>query len=92
MAGHYWHYTRKERKEMTTKTISDDDYLRLVGLLTLAADHRKALRAIERAACQLTGDADDTGSHTGDTVWGGSRDTADGLLAVLGITVVHEED
>lgn len=82
--GHYWHYTRKET---AMRTISYDDYLRLVGLLTLAADHRRVLRGIERAACGITGDADDAGSHTGDTVWGGSRDTADGLLAVLGITV-----
>lgn len=71
---------------MTKTAISQDDYLRLVGLLTLAADHCRALRDIERAACGITGDEDDVGSHTGDAVWGGDR-TADQLLDVIGITV-----
>jgi hypothetical protein len=32
-----------------TRTIGYDDYLRLCGLLTLAADHRTALEAIGAA-------------------------------------------
>lgn len=69
---------------MTKKTISQDDHLRLVGLLTLAADHRKALDAIERSACGITGQR--PGHHTSDVVWGGDLD-ADQLLDVIGITV-----
>lgn len=67
------------------KTISQDDYLRLVGLLTLAADHRKALDDINRSACALTGEA--PGHHTTDTIWGGYQHSADDLLHLLGITV-----
>ena len=46
---------------MTITTISADDRLKLIGLLTLAADHRLALDAIERAACRITGDARNAG-------------------------------
>jgi hypothetical protein len=68
------------------KTISQDDYLRLVGLLTLAADHRKALEDIERSARAITGEQDDYG-QTADVVWGGTKYTAARLLDVLDITV-----
>lgn len=67
------------------KIISRDDYLRLVGLLTLAADHRKALDDINRSACALTGEA--PGYHTTDTVWGGYQHSADDLLHLLGMRV-----
>jgi hypothetical protein len=74
---------------MTKKTISQDDYLRLVGLLTLAEDHRKAIEAIERSACAITGETPSGagGTHTGDTVWGGYHYSVDELLRLLDITV-----
>lgn len=72
---------------MTKKTISQDDYLRLLGLLTLAADHRRALEAIERSACGITGTDPDAGSLTSDTVWGGHLMSGDDLLRLLDITV-----
>jgi len=65
--------------------ISQDNYHRLVGLLTLAADHCRALRAIERSAIALT--QDELGGHTSDTVWGGFDRTPDELLALLGIAL-----
>lgn len=68
------------------KTISYDDYLRLLGLLTLAADHRKEMDAILRSACAITGDEPNAGGHTDDVIWGGNRDIH-GLLDVLSITV-----
>jgi hypothetical protein len=69
------------------KTISYDDYLRLVGLLALAADHRRMLEAIERSACTITGDEPAEGGHTGDAIWGGSDHTPARLLELLGIAV-----
>lgn len=72
------------------KTISYDDYLRLVGLLTLAADHRKALGDIERSACALTGQTPGAGGHTSDEIWGQERGVQ-GLLEVLDIVVQKEE-
>jgi hypothetical protein len=72
---------------VTKKTISQDDYLRLLGLLTLAADHRKALEAIERSACAITSVAPEAGTHTSDTVWGGYLLSTDELLSLLDITV-----
>jgi hypothetical protein len=62
-----------------------DDYLRLVGLLKLAADHRKVLEWIERSACALTGEEKD--GHTSDIVMGGYDRTAAQLLELLGIAV-----
>lgn len=67
------------------KGMSYDDYLRLVGLLTLAADHRKSMEAIERSAMALVGETE-TGGHVGDAVWGNAHDAAS-LVCVLGITV-----
>jgi len=69
------------------KPMSYDDYLRLTGLLTLAADHRKALDAIERSACAITGDRPEDSGHTSDAVWGGRDSTAAELLRLLGIPV-----
>jgi hypothetical protein len=68
-----------------TKSLSYDDYLRLAGLLALAADHRRMLEAIDRAACAITGDEPAAGSHTSDAVWSGDRSLAD-VLMLLGIT------
>lgn len=62
-----------------------DNYLRLIGLLTLAADHRKMMQALERSACAITGD-DVDGGHTADAIWGDTHDAAS-LLRVLGIPV-----
>jgi hypothetical protein len=68
------------------QTITYDDYLRLCGLLKLAADHRHELELIDRTACALFGIA--TGSLVSDEVWAGSpHGDAEPLLAVLGITV-----
>lgn len=66
------------------KTISHDDFLRLLGLLTLAADYRKKLVDIERSARAITGDKEL--GHTGDAVWADVH-SARSLLAALGITV-----
>lgn len=67
------------------KTISYDDYLRLCGLLALAADHGKALKAIEHSALGITGEQ--PGSTTSDAVWGGYIYTAAELLDNLEIAV-----
>lgn len=70
----------------TEKTkISRNDYLRLVGLLTLASSHNRALQQIEKAAIEITGEFE-TGGHSGDEIWGFDQD-ADALLSRLGITV-----
>ena len=78
----------------TTKTsISQDDYLRLVGLLTLARDHNRALSDIRLSAVAITGEYDDTGlggevyGHTGDAVYDDNGGNADALLRKLGIKV-----
>ncbi len=67
------------------KTISHDDYLKLVGLLTLAADHRKQIDAIEHAALALLGE--ELGGHVSDEIWVGQHGSAQRLLEVLGIRV-----
>lgn len=63
-----------------------DDYLRLTGLLTLAADYRKMLDAIEQSACAITGQTPLAGGHTSDAVWVDGY-SADRLLQLLGIPV-----
>jgi hypothetical protein len=69
-----------------TKSLTYDDYLRLTGLLTLAADHRTMLLAILRSACAITGDEPSAGGHTDDAIWGDTH-SARSLLEVLGIPV-----
>ena len=64
-------------------TMPYDDYLRLTGLLTLAADHRKILEAIERSACAITGQQVEDGGHTSDAIWTPGYST-DRLLRLLG--------
>jgi hypothetical protein len=67
---------------VTTKTMSYDDYLRLVGLLKLASDHRAILELLDRSARALTGDK--PLGHTSDAVWG--RDySPEELLSLLNI-------
>lgn len=65
-------------------TIAYDDYVRLWGLMALAADHRQALRDIERSACRLLGEG--PLGHTADAVWCGDK-TPRELLDILGIPV-----
>jgi len=50
------------------KTLTYDDYLRLTGLLVLAADHRRMLESIEQSALSITGEEKD--GHTSDCIWG----------------------
>lgn len=69
----------------TDKTeISKSEYLQLVGLLTLASQHERAMEDIRTAALQITGETDDCG-HTCDAIWNGY--SADELLGKLGIKV-----
>ena len=74
-------------------TISYDDYLRLVGLLTLAKDHNRALADIRHSALAITGEYDDIEvqgeyyGHTSDAVYDDNSNDANALLRKLGITV-----
>lgn len=69
-----------------TTTLTYDDYLRLTGLLTLAADYRKMLDAIEQSACAITGQTPLAGGHTSDAIWVDGY-TPQRLLELLGIPV-----
>ncbi|MGI4789230.1 MAG: hypothetical protein ACRYFS_10330 [Janthinobacterium lividum] len=77
----------------TPKTsISRNDYLRLLGLLTLAKDHNKALSALQRSAEEITGETGDgteSGNygHTADAIYDEGSNSIDALLRKLGITV-----
>lgn len=66
------------------KTISHDDYLRLLGLLVLAESHRQALTDIERSARAITGDQEL--GHTDQEIWGGDYGVQH-LLELLEISV-----
>lgn len=55
---------------MTTKLISNNEYLQLLGLKTLADRANAELLQIERAACAITGEEPESGGHTGDIVYG----------------------
>lgn len=57
------------------------EYLKLCGLLSLCPAHNKALREIEAAVCNITGENPFTGTHSGDAVY--SDYTADELLEKL---------
>jgi hypothetical protein len=74
-----------------TKTLTYEDYLRLTGLLALAADHRRMLQAIERSACAITGQEVEDGGHTSDAIWCDAY-TPERLLRLLGIPVPPPTD
>lgn len=67
------------------QVISHDDYVRLVGLLTLATGYRQQLEAVERSACALVGE--ELGGHISDVVWGGHAISVAHLLDLLGLAV-----
>lgn len=68
----------------TKKEITQHERLQLIGLLTLAKHHGKALEDIQDAAKEITGD-DGVSGHTTDAVW--DHCNVDRLLKGLGITV-----
>lgn len=72
------------------KTLTHPQYLQLLGLLALAAEHIAQLTAIERAAETLTGEkAGEEDSHTSNAVWSGEspQRSADYLFKELKITI-----
>lgn len=67
--------------------ISREDYYKLIGLLTLAAEHNRALDVIRRAAVEITKERGDPElGYTADATIGAPC-TADDLLGRLGIEV-----
>ena len=78
---------------MTVTTITPGDRLAILGLLTMAAQHHRAVVSILHAVQLITGDRHD-GGHSADAVheagFGGHEDLThevDELLRKLGITV-----
>lgn len=69
------------------KRITKSQYLRLLGLITLARQHNQALTDIEKAFTQILPKGTDEG-HISDMVWA-SRDLDDGLR-ILKIGVKDE--
>lgn len=68
--------------------MSDTRYIQLVGLLTLAENHRRQLEEIERAVKGIC-DTSDTRGYVSDAVWSGER-TADYLAQLYKIPVTTE--
>ncbi len=73
------------RPYTSVETISQDEYLKLIGLHTLAAYHRKSLHDIQQAAQSITGETED-GGHTDEFIWS-DNPGIDALLKRLNITV-----
>ena len=71
------------------KTITQHQYLQLVGLLTLAKQYNGALEQIKHAALEITGETEDWG-HTSDAVYG--MRSIDDLLKFLEITVEESDE
>ena len=75
------------------KTISTNDKLALIGLLTLGENLNKQLREIEKAMLKLTGEKSGVGmGHCSDTLYGvdatsNKEEDVELLLKSLGITV-----
>jgi hypothetical protein len=67
--------------------ITKEEYLQLVGLLTLARQHKKMVDEIEEAMKQVIGEEADYG-HCGDAIWENDGTyTANDLLKKLKIKV-----
>jgi hypothetical protein len=72
---------------MEKVSITTNERLQLIGLLTLAQHHERLLRGLEAAACEITGEEANSGGHTGDAIYSGAHADADDLLRKLGIRV-----
>lgn len=70
------------------KTIKKEDYLKLVGLLTIAEAHYLAFSFIEKTIANLLGEKKELGGygHISDMLWCGEFD-ADSLLEKMDIKV-----
>lgn len=66
-------------------TVTQSEYLQLIGLLTLAKGHVETQRQIAAAVAELIGQEGDRG-HADDAVW--SPYTADELLEKMEIKVL----
>ena len=64
------------------KSISEDDYLKIVGLLALAASHKEKLEDIILALEGATGEEEHSNGHCDDAAYCGY--TANDLLQRLG--------
>ena len=64
--------------------IKRQDYFALVGLLTIAKQHRDALDEIEKAVMKLVGESEEDyhQGHSGDAVWAGDISAVDLLKKV----------
>ena len=70
------------------KKITKEQYVQLVGLMCLAKQSTNELNNIEKAACAITGEEPNKGSHTSDEVYAARGEpNADALLERLGIVV-----
>lgn len=60
------------RETVTTKIkyIKKDDYLKLMGLLSMVDDHMKTLVDLEKAILSIVGGEFNDGGHVGDAIYG----------------------
>lgn len=73
---------------MAKETITANERLQLIGLLTVAEMQMKSLEATEKAANELLGVVDiGLGGHVSDAIFDSGRRDADQLLMRLDITV-----
>lgn len=69
------------------ETITPEQRMQIIGLLTVARDLLHRMDDVERAACAITGE--EPGGHTGDAMWG-ERTDVDDLLGRLSIKCAPE--
>lgn len=79
------------------KQISHDDHLKLLGLMTLAKEHTRAVDELEEAMSRLVGDPQPVGcGAVGDALYGirepDPRRAVDHVLGMLKLTVAAAEE
>ncbi len=68
--------------------ISKEEYLQLIGLLTLARQHKKMVDDLEKAMKEITGEDNDFSAMSGDYIWEAGRgESVKDLLKDLKIKV-----
>lgn len=67
--------------------ITKTEYWQIIGSLTVAAQHNEALREIEKALINITGEESEFG-HSSDAIY--CDYTADELIKKLNIKIKHE--
>lgn len=78
-----------ENKRSTKESITEDEYMALVGIFHIAVKLNQQLEDLRSHAVAITGEIDSHG-HTSDQIYSPDDKTLDEMLAILGVSVAGD--